>query len=63
MSSSYYIDVIERNIKKLPQGDAVVELWKDYNNAFKENDDKAMTRKLRLVNQKLNKLIDLKNMD
>jgi DNA-binding TFAR19-related protein (PDSD5 family) len=52
---SYYIDRIERGLGKLKdKGD----LETQYNAAFDDKDDASMLRKLRVLNEKINKALD-----
>lgn len=55
---SYYIDTIEKNLLKVKPCKEVNELWLDLNTAFEIENDIAFIRKLRVLNERLNKLVD-----
>jgi hypothetical protein len=55
---SYYIDQIERKLSRLKQ-DQFPELFREYDHVFETTlQDIALNRRLRVLNERLNQIVD-----
>lgn len=63
MHITIYINNIETKFERLKARCDLSEFRKEYDQAFENKDDKVLLRKLRVLNEKLNKKIDSLEMD
>ena len=63
MRMSYYIDLIERRLLRITNKTKRSEIQKEYDEAFDIESDALLIRKLRVIAEKTNKVIDSQEMD